>query len=254
MRILLTLSLVFTMGLIADHHEEAEYKYEPEANKAEYYIGTFNKGKDMEDLVKWHDKTVDWMSDKGDTYKNMTTAILQPYFHSDMSAQDVVWVNTWPNPSEQFAGLEGWITGGGGELLESLPVTNSRQVDTWQWLVSKPSPSSVGDMMYATYADCSLEEGYDMRKVYDLYKDFAIYAQSQGDTVGRKLIVPDAGLKFDDGVDFIRLMYTSSISERGSNADLYFSKIGDSQASKNLKGFSCNNARSYFGLSMKAAG
>ena len=254
MRIFLTLSLVFTMGLIAAHHEEAEYKYEPEANKAEYYIGTFNKGKDMEDLVKWHDKTVDWMSDKGDTYKNMTTAILQPYFHSDMSAQDVVWVNTWPNPSEQFAGLERWITGGGGELLESLPVTNSRQVDTWQWLVSKPSPSSVGDMMYATYADCSLEEGYDMRKVYDLYKDFAIYAQSQGDTVGRKLIVPDAGLKFDDGVDFIRLMYTSSISERGSNADLYFSQIGDSQASKNLKGFSCNNARSYFGLSMKAAG
>ena len=94
MRIFLTLSLVFTMGLIADHHEEAKYKYEPEANKAEYYIGTFNKGKDMEDLVEWHDETVDWMSDKGDTYKNMTTAILQPYFHSDMSAQDVVWVNT----------------------------------------------------------------------------------------------------------------------------------------------------------------
>ena len=37
------------------------------------------------------------------------------------------WVNTWPNPSEQFAGLDGWINGGGGELLESLPVTNSRQ-------------------------------------------------------------------------------------------------------------------------------
>ena len=52
MRIFLTLSLVFTMGLIADHHEEAKYKYEPEANKAEYYIGTFKKGKDMEDLVK----------------------------------------------------------------------------------------------------------------------------------------------------------------------------------------------------------
>ena len=52
MRIFLTLSLVFTMGLIADHHEEAKYKYEPEANKAEYYIGTFNKGKDMEDLVE----------------------------------------------------------------------------------------------------------------------------------------------------------------------------------------------------------
>ena len=30
-----------------------------------------------------------------------------------------------------------------------------------------------------------------IRQVYDMYKDFAIYAQSQGDTVGRKMIVPE---------------------------------------------------------------
>ena len=104
--------------------------------------------------------------------------------------------------------------------------------------------------MYATYADCSLEEGYDMRKVYDLYKDFAIFAQSQGDTVGRKLIVPEAGLKLDDGVDFIRLMYSSSISH--GLIGLFYSKINE--AIKFAKGFSCNNARSYFGSSLKAAG
>ena len=254
MRILLTLTFVFSIGVFADHHEESKNKYEPEVNKAEYYVGTFNKGKDMDDLVDWYEDMAEWMEEKGDTYKNMTTAILQPYFHSDMSAQDIVWVNTWPNPSEQFAGLEEWITGGGGDLLKSLPVTNSRQIDTWQWTVSSPRSMEAGNMMYATYADCSLDEGYDMNKVYDLYKDFAIYAQSQGDTVGRKLIVPEAGLKFDDGVDFIRLMYSSSISERGSNADLFYSKINGSEASKNLKGFSCNNARSYFGSSMKAAG
>ena len=70
-----------------------------------------------------------------------------------------------------------------------------------------------GNMMYATYADCSLEDGYDMRQVYDLYKDFAIFAKTQGDTVGRKMIVPAAGYVLPDGVDFIRLMYMSSISE-----------------------------------------
>jgi hypothetical protein len=108
-----------------------------------------------------------------------------------------------------------------------------------------------GNMMYATYADCSLDEGYTARQVYDLYKDFAIYAQSQGDTVGRKMIVPDAGAQLPDGVDFVRLMYTSSISERGTNAELFYSKIGDSEAATNLKGFSCSNARSYFGLAMR---
>jgi hypothetical protein len=107
--------------------------------------------------------------------------------------------------------------------------------------------------MYATYADCSLEEGYDMRQVYDLYKDFAIFAQSQGDTVGRKMIVPDAGTVLPEGVDFVRLMYSSSISERGTNADLFYSKIADSEAAQNLKGFTCTNARSYFGSAMRAS-
>ena len=47
-------------------------------------------------------------------------------------------------------------------------------------------------------------------------------------------------------------MYTSSISERGSNAELFYSKIGGSEAAANLKGFSCSDARSYFGSAMRA--
>ena len=132
------------------------------------------------------------------------------------------------------------LWGGGADLLKSLPVTNSQQIDTWQWTISQPASMEAGNMMYATYADCSLEEGYDLRQVYDLYKDFAIYAQSLGDTVGRKIIVPDSGVQLAEGVDFVRLMYSSSISERGSNADLFYSKIMGSEASQNLKGFSCS--------------
>ena len=30
-----------------------EYEFEPTANKAEYYSGKFNKGKDMQDLLNW---------------------------------------------------------------------------------------------------------------------------------------------------------------------------------------------------------
>ena len=252
MKFLLSLSLIFSFMVIADDHETPEYKYEVEANKAEYYIGNFNSNKDIDDLVAWYGKFAKWAEGKGDTYDEMTVALLQPYFHSDMSSADVMWVNTWPSPSSQFNAMQTWITEGGPKLLESLPVTNSRQVDTWQWTISQPSSMAAGNMMYATYADCSIEEGYDARQVYDMYKDFAIYAQSQGDTLGRKMIVPDAGYQLPDGVDFIRLMYSSSISERGTNAELYYSKIGDSEAAENLKGFSCTNARSYFGLSMRS--
>ena len=140
-----------------------------------------------------------------------------------------MWSNNWPTPTDQFNGMQTWITDGGPKL-QKLPVTNSRQVDTWQWAISLPESMEVGNMMYGIYSDCSLEEGYNMRQVYDMYKDFVEYAQSQGDTIGRKMIVPEAGYMMPDGVDFVRLMYTSSISER-VNSDLYWSKIAESEAS-----------------------
>ncbi len=251
MKLLLSISLIFSFVVSADDHETPEYKYEPDVNKAEYYIGNYNEGKDINDLIDWYQKFAKWAKGKGDTYDDMTVALLQPYFQSDMSSVDVMWVNTWPNPTAQFSAMQTWITEGGPKLLESLPVTNSRQVDTWQWAISLPESMEVGNMMYGIYSDCSLEEGYDMRQVYDMYKDFVEYAQSQGDTIGRKMIVPSAGYMMPEGVDFIRLMYTSSISEMGINSDLYWSKIAESEASQNLKGFTCTNARSYFGPSMR---
>jgi len=252
MKFLFTLAL--TMSFIAFAQEEESYKYQPETNKAEYYIGTYNKGKDFNDLAEWYGKFAKWAEGQGDIYKNMTVAILQPQFHSNMGALDVMWVNTFPTPSEQFTGLETWVTGGGAKLLDSLPVTNSQQVDTWQWTLSQPASMVAGNVMYATYSDCSLEEGYTMRKVHDLYKDFAIYAQSVGDTTGRKMIVPTAGAQLPDGVDFVRLMYSSSISESGANAELFWEKIAESEANSNLKGFSCNNGRSYIGTVMRTPG
>ena len=47
MKLLLSLSLILSFVISADDHETPEYKYEPEANKAEYFIGTYNQGKDL---------------------------------------------------------------------------------------------------------------------------------------------------------------------------------------------------------------
>jgi hypothetical protein len=252
MRYLLSLALTMSFFVIAQE-DEASYKYEPQVNKAEYYIGKFNKGKDVNDLAEWYGKFAKWAEGKDGVYDKMTVAILQPYFHSDMGSVDAMWVNTWPTPTEQYKALETWVTGGGAKLLESLPVTNSMQVDTVQWAISEPASMKPGNIMFATYSECSLEEDYDARQVYDLYKDFADYAKSVGDTLGRKMIVPVSGYQLPEGVDFIRLMYTSSISEAGTNADLFWDKIAESEANANLKGFSCTNAESYFGSAMRTA-
>ena len=250
MRIFLSLVMLFSFNVIAQ--DDVEYKYEVEANKAEYFIGSYKKGKDLEDLAAWYGKFAKWADTKGTTFDSMSVAILTPYFHSDLSSHDVMWVTTSPGPAEQFKGLQEWMTSGAPALFKSLPVVNSQQIDTWQWTISEPTTTAAGNLMYATYADCSLEEDFDMRQVYDMYKDFSAFAQSQGDTLGRKLIVPDTGAELPEGVDFIRLMYSSSISERGTNAELFYTKINGSEASTNLKGFSCGNARSYVGQSMRA--
>ena len=249
MKKIFALTMIFTMNSFAQDAEQ--YKYDPSETSivAEYYIGSFNKGKDLDDLVDWYEDFAEFADDKGSVYDNMTVSILTPYFHNDLTTHDFMWVATFPSPSEQFLGLETWVTGGGAKLMEELPVTNSQVVNTNQWNISYPSEMSPGDTAYANYSVCELEEGYNMRQVYDLYVDMAKYAKSVGDTVGRKLIVPNAG--YDGDADFIRLLYTSSISAMGVNGKLYWDKIAESEAGKNLTGFTCSNPREYVGMSMR---
>ena len=248
MKLLISLSVIFTFVVSADDHETPEYKYEPEMNQAEYYIGHFNKGKDLEDLQNWYEKFAEWADKQGSTYDNMTVALLTPYFHNDLTSIDVIWANNWPDQVEQYAGLEAWVSGG-QKLLESLPVTNHTVTSTTQMVVSTPDSIEPGAMMMAVYSDCNLDEGVTLRTAYDSYKDFAIYAKSVGDTVGRKLIVPNAGYNGD--ADFVRLLYTSSISAMGVNGKLYWDEIAESEAGNNLTGFSCSNPREYVGMSMR---
>ena len=250
MKILYIIPFFFSLSIFA---QEQEYKYEAVSNKAEYYIGSYKDGKDLDDMVMWYNKFADWAEDQGEVYDNMTVALLSPYFNSDMGALDVIWVSNWPTSVEQFKGLETWVTGGGDKLLRSLPSENSAQVDAWQWTISNPDEFGVGDMMYAIYADCSNAEGYDNRSVYDLYMDFANMVKKDGDTIGRKMIVPNAGRALPDGVDFVRLMYTASISEAGVNQALFTENFAERQETKDLQAsFSCTNARTYTGLVMRA--
>tara|TARA_B100001057_G_scaffold367826_1_gene371215 strand:- start:896 stop:1654 length:759 start_codon:yes stop_codon:yes gene_type:complete len=249
MKYLLLLPFLFSIGSFA---QDAENRYEPVVNKAEYYIGSYKNGKDLDDMVMWYNKFAAWAEDQGDVYDGMTVALLTPYFNNDMSALDVVWVSNWPSPVEQFKGLETWVTGGGDKLLKSLPSKNSSQVDAWQWTISDPAELGVGDLMYATYSDCSNSDGYNNNSVYDLYMDFANMVKEDGDTIGRKMIVPNAGRALPEGVDFIRLMYTASISETGANQALYDDNFKDRQETKDLQAsFSCTNARTYTGLVMR---
>ena len=62
MRVFLSLAMLFSFSVIAQESEE--YKYEVESNKAEYYIGSFKDGKDVDDLTAWYGKFAKWLIQK----------------------------------------------------------------------------------------------------------------------------------------------------------------------------------------------
>ena len=114
MKYLLLIPFLFSIGTFA---QDVEYKYEPVVNKAEYYIGSYKNGKDLDDMVMWYKKFADWAEDQGDV-DNMTVAILSPYFNSDMAALMLCGSIIGLHLVEQFKGLENWVTDGGDKLVK----------------------------------------------------------------------------------------------------------------------------------------
>ena len=53
-----------------------EYEFEPVPNKAEYFSGKFNEGKNMQDLEAWAEEFVDW-AEENNWRKSSITAIFK---------------------------------------------------------------------------------------------------------------------------------------------------------------------------------
>ena len=231
-------------------YAQETFKHEPVANKAEYYAGSYNERKDMDDLLDWAAKFKDWQNESG-IYDSMSTSLLVPYFIQNTAAADVVWLNIWPSSTAQYKGLENWLTNG-GELMAKLPITNSQVVDTWQWAIS--TPEGEGTIGMVRYSDCKLKDGVSARQAFDAYKDFAIAAKDKGDNLGRKMIFPTAGGTQGDH-DYVYTLYANKVSELGAAADLYWAEINGSDEDLALNEVieSCTNSRMYSSIDIKAA-
>ena len=243
-RLFLTLCFIYSAHVFS---QESEYKYVPERNTAEYYFGSFNKGKDISDVAKWYGEFAKWAETQGGVYDSMTVALLQPYFHRDLASHDFMWVNNWPDSATQFKGLEVWTKDPkANALFAKLPAKNSQVVSTVQWAISQPRSTDAGNFILAQYNSCKLNEGTNLRTYYDAYVDFAKMAQENGDVQGRKLIIPGPG--YDGDADFIRLVYTSAVSERGEGIEFWRSELRDTDERRALVGMAdCGNGSIYVG-------
>jgi hypothetical protein len=225
-------------------------KHEPVSNKAEYYIGTFNDRKDRGDLLDWAADHVEWQKQYG-LYESMSSHLLTPYFISDTTTHDVVWLNIWPNATDQYAGLENWLENG-EKQVSKLPVTNSQVVDTYQWALSVPEGE--GSIGMVRFSDCKLKDGVTNLQAFNSLKEYAIAARGKGDNLGRKMIFPSAGGTEGD-YDYVYSLYANNTSEIGSNSDLYWAEINGSDADLALNAIidSCSNYRTYSSIEIKGA-
>ena len=196
-------------------------KHEPVSNKAEYYIGTFNDRKDRGDLLDWAADHVEWQKQYG-LYESMSSHLLTPYFISDTTTHDVVWLNIWPNATDQYAGLENWLENG-EKQVSKLPVTNSQVVDTYQWALSVPEGE--GSIGMVRFSDCKLKDGVTNLQAFNSLKEY-VYS-----------------------------LYANNTSEIGSNSDLYWAEINGSDEDLALNAIidSCSNYRTYSSIEIKGA-
>mgnify|MGYP005694908551 CR=1 FL=1 len=243
--------LFITLALLsALTFAQEEMKHEPVANKAEYYVSSFNDRKDIDDLMRWATKHQEWLN-QSDLYDSMSSHLLMPYFISDTTKHDLVWLNIWPTSTAQFAGLENWLKNG-ADQMSKLPITNSQVVDTWQWAVSEPEGG--GEIGMVRYSDCKLKDDVTTLKAFNAIKDFAIAAREKGDNLGRKMIFPSAGGTEGD-YDYVYSLYANKASELGAGADLYWEKINGSDEDVALNDIidSCSNYRTYSSMEIRAA-
>ena len=63
MKNVLSISILALSFAVINVSAQESYKYQPQANKAEYYVDKFKPGKDFDDLLKWGESLVKWTSD-----------------------------------------------------------------------------------------------------------------------------------------------------------------------------------------------
>ena len=243
MKLLLSISLLFSFSIFADNHDSDDSQW----NVAEYYVSAFKDGKDMDDMMKWAEKWNAWANETDDL-KDYTAALLVPYYHSGEQPHDFVWVGLSPNPEAHFKGNDHWFNNGGKLLAElnKILVTGLQTTYTWQRNVSQ-TPS--GQASYAVYSDCTLGEDVTADAFYDAYVAYAEAAKKLGDIAGRKMIFPTSGVPSTWDHDFVQLVMTDSIADYGKNwtdfwSDATAESMPELKALSDLGG-SCENERTY---------
>ena len=92
--------------------------------------------------MKWSEDYIEFTNDRA-RFENINSSIMVPYFTNDVSSADFIWLDIYPNSTEQYAAMEELVKNG-GDLSSKWPGNNVRVLSSWQWEISN-SPIADGN-------------------------------------------------------------------------------------------------------------
>lgn len=229
-----SLVILFSAGsAVADDHLQV-----PEYGGVETFACSFNEGKDMDDLLKVTKKWDKWF-DKNSTV-GYTGLVLTPYYYDALEA-DVYWVGFSSSLEDQaVAQTEFLATDLSADFYDVYTCESHAQL-AWVRIRDEVGPSADG---VVDFSACAMLPGATQQALSTADEKMNAFLTEIGSTARIYRWYPMQGGEAN-GADFYQAGWSSSLQEKGANADK-FVRAGGPLVETSLYGelLSCNNGPS----------
>jgi len=233
--------LVFTSSSVtlADHHAA------PETAALEAFFCSFEKGKDMDDLLKVTAEWDKWI-DSSDS-KAYAAYVMQPVINTGADfPYDYFWLGVAKNHEALGQSADEWMKKGGkiAEKFDAVAPCDTHILMTSQ--VIKPGNNN-GKGGFAQISSCELKDGVDMMSLMAADKQWVSWMSDNEMPGGLVRWYGGVGEAKDSTTDFYSVYLAESLAQRGKAHDMMMAGGGAALDSIYEDVMTCDVPRVYHG-------
>tara|TARA_B100001057_G_scaffold389657_1_gene397458 strand:+ start:949 stop:1689 length:741 start_codon:yes stop_codon:yes gene_type:complete len=220
----------------------------PDPLTAGYSQCKFLPGKGMESLEEYIELFNEELDKAG---IEMSSAMLMPFFKTNISEYDVLWVNTWEDNTKAGKAMDWWLSDAGEKSRDAWPMFCDTQVLTYQWWMEMVTDRDdfEGQNFSASYYTCNLSDGKNLGDAYLASNAELKLAHSKGSKSSSALIRPASGTNVGEfPFDFVRLYTNPSFQNWGEAVDGWYDDVrGTAESNKVRDAYDCNGSTLFTG-------
>ena len=220
----------------------------PDPLTAGYSQCKFLPGKGMESLEEYVELFNEELDKAG---IEIGSAMLMPFFKTNISEYDVLWVNTWQDNAQAGKAMDWWLSDAGEKSRDAWPMFCDTQILTYQWWMEAVTDRDdfEGQNFSASYYTCNLRDGKNLSDAYLASNAELKLAHSKGSKSSSVLIRPASGTNAAEfPFDFVRLFTNPSFTNWGEAVDGWYDNVRGSAESNNVRDtYDCNGSTLFTG-------